>query len=147
LFLMPTMGVANAVVDPWSDTSRLVDDLLGPRACSLSASSPSLSFGNLSASGSVSCNKQMEQIDLTVCIQYKEPLLPENVTWQDHRCSPVSRFNVSGASTTVNAPCITGTWDYRTKAVGAAYKGGEDPWTGIRVTQPPVRYTCPINIG
>lgn len=142
-----TLSVGNAAladVDPWTDAGTVVNSALGPRSCTISATSPTLSAGTVSASGSVSCTARHDEVEITVCIQFKEPFLPESVTWQDYRCNSNQRMNATGTSTTASGPCSLGTWSYRTKVVAAGYRGGETPWTGMFIGQP-VTFTCPLS--
>jgi hypothetical protein len=134
-------GVAHA--DVWEDVGGVVNSLVGPRTCSLSASSPTLTAGTVRASASVSCNRTLDEVEVEVCIQVRQAVVSETVTWVNHACSANAKPRASFVGATAMGPCLVGTWNYRTVASGGGYGGGETPWTGVFVSSP-VSYTCGI---
>lgn len=130
-----------AHADVWEDAGSVVNALVGPRSCSLSATPPTLSAGTVRSTASVSCNRVFDEIEVEVCIQVRQGVVSESLTWQNYVCGANARPRTSSVSATAAGPCLPGTWSYRTVASGGGYVGGETPWTGI-VVSGPVTYTC-----
>ena len=130
-----------AAVDVWVDSGSIINGLVGPNACAVSGTQPSGSGIMISATGSVSCTRVLNEVEVNVCIQVRQSFVAESVTWQDHLCGGNARETASSVSASTSGPCVPGTWSYRTVVTGGGYKVEERPWTGIWVSSP-VTYTC-----
>lgn len=139
-FSMVGIGSA-AAVDPWSDSGSIVNTLIGPKACAISGTQPARAGALVTASGSVSCTRVLDEVEVKVCIQVRQAFVAETVTWADYVCGGNVRETASNVSGGTNGPCIAGTWSYRTVVTGGGYVVEERPWTGIWVSTP-VTFTC-----
>lgn len=144
LFSSLFVASAHAEVDPWTDVSQVANELLG-RQCTISTGIPRLEEAFTQSAipvdlvmtdASMTCSRNFDEVALTVCIQVRQGVATEGLTWQDYRCeAPPPETNSSNASGSVSAACLTGSWAYRTKVIGEAHKLGSESTAGIVVTQ------------
>ena len=139
-------------IDPWNDISNTANDLLG-RNCGISAGAPRLEEASprgaalttidlVVADATMNCGQRYDEVAVTVCIQVRQAIVSESLTWQDLRCQPgPPKTNSTSAEGSVSAPCLTGKWAYRTKIIGEAHKLGSESAAAVLVTHS-VTYQC-----
>lgn len=125
------IGPSASAVDPLVTAESLVNSSLLPPGCDIAVSNPSLAGSNIQASGQLSCSTRRDALVIQVCIQYRQPFVTEQVTWQELTCGPPKeRENTTSVSGSASAPCVPGEWAYRAFATGQVLKNGNVPPNG-----------------
>jgi hypothetical protein len=142
--LVTGMTPASADVDPWTLGGDVLNGtLVGPRSCSRTGG---ISAGStqVTATGSVSCGRSYDAMEITVCVQIKQAAAPEGTSWHDYSCAPTKTVTGGGsASSSASGRCLPGPWAYRGVITAAGYRNGETPWTGLFVTEA-ITPNCPF---
>lgn len=141
--LFAGQGASAEVPDPIADA---VSGALLPQDCTLNADTPRIVMPMVEGTGGISCNRPRDEILLTVCIQHRQPVANESVTWQDLICDAVR--TKQSRQLTVRSRCVPGEWAYRTVTTAAIFKNGNatENGSGIKVS-PQVVLNCPIMQG
>lgn len=127
----------DAPVDVWTSAGGVVNALVGPRSCTISASAPVVSANQVAGSGSVRCNQIWDKLTLTVCVQWRQAFVNEDATWQDAGCAPTkAALSTDRLNSTATGPCAPGAVRYRTKVVAEGFDAdSSDPaFTGMIVS-------------
>lgn len=150
--VMTTAGAAGATtVDPWAEAADVINTAFGS-PCSVTGTTPSKSTGpgiqmageSVTASGTMTCSGTWDVIGVTVCIQVRQAVVPENLSWQTERCNSAQRTNASTVTATVSAPCLPGRWKYRTTVVGEAHRLGSRSISGAYADRSGVTIECTV---
>lgn len=134
-----------AMVDVWDSAGDVVNALVGPRACTISASTPVNSANQMAGSGSVRCNEIWDKLTLTVCIQWRQAFVNEDATWADAGCAPTkAQLTTDRLNSTATAPCQPGAVLYRTRTVAEGFQADSaDPaFTGTIFSRPTSPTDC-----
>lgn len=138
----PSATSDGALVDVWGSAGGTVNALVGPRSCTVSASTPVNSANQMAGSGSVSCNEAWDKLTLTVCVQWRQAFVNEDATWQDAGCAPPkAQLGASRLNSTATAPCQPGAVLYRTKTTAEGFQAdsGDPAFTGIIISSSTVK--------
>lgn len=134
-----------AATDPITTSASIINSALLPADCTVGGTAPSLSGTSVVASGNVKCNQTRTLLVVETCIQHRQPLVAENVSWQDLACNAGMRQNSTSASASVSGKCIPGEWSYRTVVTAEVHRGEhvQQNGTGLAVIGPVTLY-CPV---
>ena len=129
-------------LDPVEDAANV----LLPSDCSITAANPSLLAGTVRSSGTLQCSTQRDALVIQVCLQYRQAVASENVTWQELACgTPQTRQNATSVSGSVSARCLPGEWAYRAVATGQVHRNGHvtQNGAGLKVSGVSI-ISCPL---
>ncbi len=132
-------------IDPVATSATLVNAALLPADCSVGGTTPSLSGANVAASGNVKCSDSRSLLVVETCIQHRQPIVGENVSWQDLACNAGTAQDATSANASVTGKCVPGNWSYRTVVTAEVHRRDhvEKNGTGLAVIGPVSLY-CPI---
>jgi hypothetical protein len=138
------IGSASAL-DGWSTLSQHVNNATGTSKCTIGASTPVNQANLVAGSGSINCNEPYMRIELTICIQTKQPLL-DDATWQDAGCAPPKVVeNSPGTSNTHKIQCLPGQMLYRTQTHAVGFKENDtqnDPGFNLLIHGSSAAFNC-----
>lgn len=92
----------------------IINNLVG-RKCTIAASNPSASGGNVRGTGTWTCNRNYAAIAVAACVEVRN-----QGEWSDIGCNSNGKNSASSVSTTASGACLPGTHRYRTLAAGAS---------------------------
>lgn len=121
------LSVSGTDVSAWDVGGNVVNLVLGPKRCSVTAFTPFQSANQVKGRGTVTCNEAYALLTLEVCVQVKAAADSNGLTWQNAGCQPLKAArDATSLSDTATGACIGEAAAYRTFVHAEGFDDDDD---------------------